>query len=195
MALRIGARTRTYPWEGVLLSSPTARIAGAALLAATVLGGCSRDASGPGRGLIPAAERRPAPALAGTTIDGTPYDGAALRGSPAVVNVWGSWCGPCKKEQPELNAVAREFADVRFVGVNVRDDPAAARAHAQRYAVPYPSLHDADSSIVARFRDVPPSAVPSTVVLDAQGRIAALLIGSTDAAELRGLLGELRGER
>lgn len=183
------------PWEGVLLTSPTARIAGAALLAAVALSGCSRDASPAPRGLIPAESRRPAPPLSGTTVDGKPYDGSALRGSVAVLNVWGSWCGPCKKEQPDLNAVAARFPDVRFLGLNVRDDAAAARAHVTRYGVRYPSLYDRDSAIVASFRDVPPAAVPSTIVLDPDGRVAALLIGSTDDAELTGLLTELRNER
>jgi thiol-disulfide isomerase/thioredoxin len=170
------------------------RIAGAALLAATAVVGCSRGTAVPPRELVLPAERRAAPPLRGTTIEGRPYDGSALRGAVAVVNVWGSWCGPCKKEQPELNRAAAAHPEVRFLGIAVRDEPAAAAAHARRYGVPYPSLLDEGSRIVASFRDLPPAAVPSTILLDRQGRVAALLIGATDAAELDGLLRRLRAE-
>jgi len=95
-----------------------------------------------------------------------------------VLNVWGSWCAPCKKEQPGLQ---RAYADtaalgVRFVGIDVRDSRTAARAHLRRFAVTYPSLFDRSSELIARLRP-PPPAVPTTYVVDRHGRLAATVFG------------------
>ncbi|HVF19001.1 MAG TPA: TlpA disulfide reductase family protein [Mycobacteriales bacterium] len=137
--------------------------------------------------VVPERERCPAPTLRGSTLDGEPFDVADLRGSVVVLNVWGSWCAPCKKEQPELQRAADDLAadGVRFVGINVRDRTTGnALAHNRRYAVTYPSLFDPSAKLVARFRDLPPSAIPTTVVLDREGRIAARVLGATSYAEL-----------
>ena len=137
--------------------------------------------------LVVADDRRPAPTLRGSTLDGTSLDVADLLGSVVVLNVWGSWCGPCKKEQPDLQRAADQLAPegVRFVGINVRDRTRGnALAHNRRYDVTYPSLFDPSARLVARFDDLPPSAIPTTVVLDRQGRIAARVLGATSYDEL-----------
>jgi len=144
--------------------------------------------------VVPAADRCPAPTLRGTTLDGTPLDVADLRGSVVVLNVWGSWCAPCKKEQPDLQHAADDLAadGVRFVGINVRDRTKGnALAHVRRYAVTYPSLFDPSAKMVARFRDLPASAIPTTVVLDREGRIASRVLGATSYAELIDLVGRI----
>jgi thiol-disulfide isomerase/thioredoxin len=119
-------------------------------------------------------------------------DVADFRGSVAVVNVWGSWCSPCRAEAPVLREAASVYEDrgVGFLGVNVKDTPAAARAFERRYSITYPSI---DDSVYGRaFLDlrgqVPTSAIPSTLILDGQGRVAARVIGQISATTLRTLV-------
>ncbi len=141
--------------------------------------------------LVSVADRRPAPALRGTTLEGEPLDVADLRGSVVVLNVWGSWCAPCKKEQPDLQQAATDLASagVRFVGINVRDRTTGnALAHNRRFGVTYPSLFDPSAALVGRFRDLPPTAIPSTIVIDRDGRVAGRVIGGTTYDELTALV-------
>lgn len=133
----------------------------------------------------------PLPEVAGRTIDGEPLNLTDLRGEALVVNVWGSWCAPCRAEQPELAAVAQETKPrgVQFVGIDVRDNPAAARAFARKYGVTYPSLDDQNGLLLAQFTGIiPVSAVPSTIVVDADGIIRARIVGKVDASTLRALI-------
>ena len=88
-----------------------------------------------------------------------------------VINVWGSWCAPCRVETPDLVRLANETADqgVQFVGINTRDNRAAAKAFVRSFGVPYPSLQDPDGQVLLDFQGVvPTSVVPSTVVIDRQ---------------------------
>jgi thiol-disulfide isomerase/thioredoxin len=138
----------------------------------------------PGQDVVAPADRQAAPALTGTAVDGRPFDLASTRGSVTVVNFWASWCAPCRAETPNLEAVAGRTASsgVRFVGVNVKDSKAAAASFIRDKKVPYPSLYDDDGSLAARW----PIAVglPSTVVLDRQGRIAARFTAAVDEQQL-----------
>ncbi len=111
---------------------------------------------------------------------------ADLAGDVVVVNFWGSWCGPCRREQPELNDAAEALADepVVFLGVNVDDSEANALAHEREFEMPYDSVFDPDASYAARFGGVGAAAVPTTLVVDQEGRLALRLIGETDAAEV-----------
>jgi len=145
---------------------------------------------------FPPATRTAMPPVSGKTIEGRPIDLADLRGRVLVLNVWGSWCGPCRAEAPDLARVSREVRDrgVRFVGIDVRDNPAAARAFARRYRIPYPSIDDQSGRILAAFAGVVPvSAVPSTIFVDRQGRIAARVVGGIDASTLRQVIADLAG--
>jgi thiol-disulfide isomerase/thioredoxin len=95
-------------------------------------------------GLLPAARRKPAPALQVTAFDGRTVSLAGLRGRPVVVSFFESWCGTCQAEQPDLTKVAGDFAGrVGFVGVSYRDTVAAGRAYQRRFKVPYPLANDA----------------------------------------------------
>ena len=118
--------------------------------------------------------------LTGTDLDGNDVDLAALRGKPVVINVWWSQCPPCRVEQPELNEAAATLGDdVTFVGLNIRDSSAApAQSYVRNNDVPYPSIYSPDGRALLAFAGtLNPRSIPSTVVLDADGRIAASVQG------------------
>ncbi|NUR29379.1 MAG: TlpA family protein disulfide reductase [Catenulispora sp.] len=107
------------------------------------------------------------PAVTGDTLDGGKLTLADLRGHVVVLNVWGSWCMPCRKEAPDLALAAHETAPrgVRFVGIDTRDNAASAQAFVRTFKIPYPSLVDKDGQLLLAFNGIiPVSAVPSTVV-------------------------------
>ena len=195
--------------------SRTARIAlGATLLVGLVLTGSwlirttswTADASGrggdtgiaePGVTVYAAGDRDPAPALAGRTLDDTAFDLDDLTGKIVVINVWGSWCGPCRAETPDLVRVANATATsgVRFVGIDTRDSLAGARAFVKNYDVPYPSVFDPAGKALLPFASVIPSAaIPSSVVVDRRGDVAARVIGAVDESTLQALLDDLLAE-
>lgn len=133
----------------------------------------------------------PLPEFEGETVDGDMLALTDLRGHVVVLNVWGSWCAPCRAEAPDLAMVSGETAPrgVRFVGIDVRDNPAAARAFARTFGITYPSFDDQKGLVLAQFTGIiPVSAVPSTLVVDRSGVIRARVIGQVDAGTLRGLI-------
>lgn len=135
--------------------------------------------------------------LRGTTLTDSVLDLADLRGSVVVINVWGSWCGPCRVESPILAKVSTRYdaRGVDFVGVNVKDNRAAAVAFEHRYGITYPSIEDRDGrAVLALSRYVPASAVPVTLVLDRDGRVAARVLGAVREATLRALLDAVLAE-
>lgn len=171
-----------------------------ALLAAACSGSASDDSRGgfvAGDGSaasIPVAQREPAPAVEAPTLDGRPLTLADLRG-PVVVNFWASWCGPCAKEAPALQNVANAYEGrVSFVGVNVKDETASARNFEDSYKVTYPSWDDQAAAIAASFGGIGPAALPSTIVLDAQHRVAVRLFGAVDEPKLSGHLDRILSE-
>lgn len=124
-------------------------------------------------------------------LSGDRLDTSTLRGQVVVFNVWGSWCVPCATEAPDLVEVANEFNDdVTFVGINVRDNEAAARAFEREYDVPYDSVIAQDSSrAMLSFGGVlAAAAVPTTLIVDRDGRVAARAIGPVTAITLRSLI-------
>lgn len=175
--------------------------------AAPVLAACGGDTSGrydtgfvAGDGVtteIPPAKRGEPVGFSGTTFSGEAFDAAAARGSVLVVNVWYASCAPCRAEAPDLKSIAEEYAPqgVRFIGVNVRDAAGPAQAFEKRFGVPYPSLPDTDATIMFALRgQVAPNAVPSTLVLDAQGRAAARISGAIDPSTLRAMIDRVIAE-
>lgn len=135
--------------------------------------------------VFPPDERKAAPELTGELLDGSgTYDPAAHAGDVLVVNFWASWCGPCVGEAPELEAVYAEHRDngVAFLGINVNDRLDSARAFARQHTT-FPSIFDPSSRLALGFAVVP-SAVPATIVIDREGRIAAISRAAVVAAEL-----------
>jgi thiol-disulfide isomerase/thioredoxin len=121
---------------------------------------------------------------------------ADLRGRIVIVNFWASWCGPCRIEQPDLNAVwALVPADeVVLIGVNIEDTEANAMAHLREFDVPYLSLYDPVNALAGRFEGIGARTIPSTVFLDREGRVAARLLGLTGLGEIVGLADALAAE-
>lgn len=179
-----------------------------AVLAAVVVltAGCSGDGAGTdsdgfigfeeGNGsvlVVPAGEREPAPELAGTTLDGDELSTADFAGQVIVLNVWGSWCAPCRSEAPALVAAAEELPDVQFIGINTKDlDPAPAQAFVRSFGVEYPNLYDPDGALLLGFGQVPPKAIPSTLVIDESGRVAARMLGEITTTVLKGVVDDVR---
>ena len=145
---------------------------------------------------IPQADRAEPVELSGELLDGTAWDSASARGDVLVVNVWGSWCAPCVAEAPDLQKVWSELqaeqAPVRFVGINFREDPARGAAFAKKAGMTYPSLSDEESGgvLILALQGKAPT-VPTTLVLDRQGRIAARVNGPVSASTLRGLVDDV----
>lgn len=137
------------------------------------------------------ADRKPAPALTGTTLDDKPWSLADQAGKVVVLNVWGSWCPPCRKEAPDLVAASKELgSSVQFIGLNTRDlDKAPAKKFVQEFGVPFPSIYDPSGKALLRFRgQISPKAIPTTLVIDKTGKVAARVVGETTKETLLGMV-------
>ncbi len=211
------APSRSQPWRrrrGWVVVALTGSLAMGALAGCSSSGGSansgsqSRFVAGDGSVvLVPAADRVPAPDITGTTLASTALTSTALtseefaltdyRGKVVVLNVWASWCAPCRAEAPSLNQVSRELAPkgVQFIGLDTRDTTASAQAFVRRFDVPYPNVWDPDAQLQLAFRDsLPPQAIPSTLLIDRRGRVAGRILGEVDRTQLRELLTELADE-
>jgi thiol-disulfide isomerase/thioredoxin len=130
---------------------------------------------------IPSADRGKPVTLSGRDLDGKPITLESLRGKPTVVNVWGSWCADCHEEQPFVVSAAKRLGgQANFVGIDSRDGGTAqAKAYTQRYGITWPSFFSPGGEALLAFPGViGPNSIPSTVVLDAQGRPAAAINGT-----------------
>ncbi len=121
---------------------------------------------------------------------------AALEGR-VVINFWASWCGPCRVEQPDLNAAWDLFPadEVVVIGVNIEDTRANALAHLEEFGVPYVSLFDPVNELAGRFSGIGARTIPTTLFLDTEGRVAARLLGLTDTREIAALAAAIVGGR
>jgi thiol-disulfide isomerase/thioredoxin len=180
-----------------------AALSGAALLAA-----CSNTTGGTGNTgyvssevtgvtAIAASARVVAPSLSGTTLDGKKLSLTDYRGQVVVVNVWGSWCTPCRVEGPALEETYQKYQakGVKFLGINTRDDNAAAQAFVSSDGITYPSLQDPDETLVLEFKSIlPPTSIPSSVIVDRSGKVAARILGAVTEPQLVQALDKVLGE-
>lgn len=195
------------------LSLSRALVAGAAILALT-LTGCSSDPlaeqyregsnknyiAGDGSVTEILLENRGEPiTFSGTTETGEKVSSQQYLGNVLVVNFWYAGCAPCRAEAGDLEEVYQETAPsgVNFLGVNVRDQAATAVSFNERFGVTYPSIMDQNGQAQLSFASqVPPNAVPTTLVLDAQGRVAARILGQLqDPSILLTLINDVAAEK
>jgi thiol-disulfide isomerase/thioredoxin len=167
------------------------------LLVGAATAACSKSAETGDKGYVDGtgiitrldtADRKKPREVSGETLEGKPVSLAQYAGKVVVLNVWGSWCSPCRKESGALTGAARELdkePGVVFLGINTRDasrDPAL--AFQRRFDVPYPSIFDPSGrTLLAFYGTLNPSAIPSTVVLDSDGRVAASIIGEVPSKQ------------
>lgn len=182
------------------LRSGTWFVAFVMVLSACTLGVAENEA-GSGRlftdslSLIPVQDREPAPVVCGPTTAGDDLCLADLAGRPTLVNFWASWCGPCAREIPELVALNAEYGDrIDVVGVDEEESLVNARSFERDQRVTYPSFTDGDAVIAGAFGGIAPSALPSTILLDAEHRVAIRLLGAVTAAQLQPYIDELIAE-
>lgn len=132
-----------------------------------------------------------APAMSGMTLSGKNF--TFTKGRVAVVNVWASWCSPCRAEEPTLSALSQKYSDVQFIGILTRDNPVNAEAFNRKRGTPYPTL--IDDSILSGFRkSLPANAIPTTVVIDRDGNVASRISGVVTVASLSQLIEEALAE-
>lgn len=126
---------------------------------------------------------RPAPALPAAVLVPPRESLASLRGRPALVNFWASWCGPCREEARRLERLARTLRGrASLVGVDWSDGLVGARAFVRRYGWTFPVLRDPQGTVGERFGI---NGLPTTFVLDSRGRIVQTLRGPQTTADLR----------
>jgi peroxiredoxin len=183
-------------------------LAAAAVAGAALLSACSNSTGGTGdTGYVPAestgitaiaaSARVAAPQLSGTTLDGKQLSLSDYRGKVVVVNVWGSWCTPCRVEAPALEETFQKYQakGVQFLGINTRDDNAAAQAFVGSDGLTYPSLQDPDETLLLQFKTmVPPTAIPSSIIIDRSGKVAAKIIGGVTEPQLTQALNTVLAE-
>ncbi len=172
-----------------------------AFLALLLLTGCSNGGasqaeesfiSGDGAvTYIKQSNRLLAPKISGMTLLGTNYKFEG--GKVAVVNVWASWCSPCRAEEPALSALAKKYTEVEFIGILTRDNPVNAEAFVRKREIPYPTLID-DSILVGFRKSLPANAIPSTVVIDKTGKVAARISGAITVSSLTDLIEKVSAE-
>lgn len=139
----------------------------------------------------PPEARGPRVSLEGQLFSGEKVAAQDWAGKVVVLNFWYAGCAPCRAEAPDLAALHTDFKDkgVLFYGVNVRDDALTAAAFERTFNVKYPSFDDSDGGILLAMTEyVPPRAVPTTLVLDTQGRVSARILGISQKGTLKALI-------
>ncbi|MFV0128411.1 TlpA family protein disulfide reductase [Streptomyces sp. HMX112] len=185
-----------------------------AVVAALTLTACSGGSSGTAGGggdtnfvtdtggvaTVAKGERRAPGKLAGETLAGGRLDVADLRGKVVVMNIWGSWCTPCRAEAKHFAKVSKEYKakGVEFVGINVRDSNKQTAVNFEKdFGIEYPSLYDPISKLILNGfpkGTLNPQGIPSTIVLDRDGKIAARALTALNEERLRSLIAPLAAE-
>jgi thiol-disulfide isomerase/thioredoxin len=181
-------------WTRDRLAVEVKRIARAVamlLCVAVLLTGCTTKAPHPRDALAKLRFSRvsgPMPAIAADGLMGGAVSPSSYAGKVVLVNFWASWCAPCVREQPGLEALWRQLESsgrVAFIGVNYRDQSKPARSYAQRFSVTYPLVSDPEGSLGAAF-GVP--FLPATIMADPSGRLRYRMVGAQQAPFLKRLI-------
>ena len=138
-----------------------------------------------------AGDRKEAVQIQGALFSGAAVTPADFQGKVSVLNFWFAACAPCRVEAPLLEELHQEFKDqgVQFFGVNLRDEKPTAEAFEKTFNLTYPSFDDKDGGVLLSVSGlVPPGAVPTTLVLDKQGRVASRVLGEIEKGTLKALI-------
>lgn len=141
------------------------------------------------------ADRKAAPVIAGNDLEGNPVSTADFAGKTIVINVWGSWCPPCRAEAADLNAVAKAMKSkgVEFLGISVREDAATTRAFTRKHGSSYPTISDTTGQLSLGFvKSLPSVAIPTTWIIDAKGRVAVRIADKTTESTLTALVQDVQ---
>jgi thiol-disulfide isomerase/thioredoxin len=154
------------------------------------------DHTGVGTTQFPKGERPDVPDLAGATVSDGSLNISSLLGDVVVLNAWASWCEPCRDESPALGRISRKLAasGVSFVGLDEEDTQEKARAFAAKTGMSYPHLFDHNGDLLKSLRLLPTSGIPSTLVLDRNGKVAARVIGAVHESEFERLVRSVAAE-
>jgi thiol-disulfide isomerase/thioredoxin len=146
--------------------------------------------------VIPVQDRKAAGPVAGNLLDGGTYVLSADKGKVVVLNFWGSWCGPCVNETPQFDTVYRQrkAAGVTFVGLDVKDSKDLARNFVQDKKISYPIVFDPIAKTALQLGNIPQAGLPVSVIVDRQGRVAAVYLGPVLPADLNPVLTTLTAE-
>jgi thiol-disulfide isomerase/thioredoxin len=148
---------------------------------------------------LPPDQRKELPAVSGPALGSNKTISTQdYRGKVVVINVWGSWCPPCRKEAPDLQAASVETKNVaQFVGITSKDyDPAPAEAFVRGFKITYPSIYDPSGKVLLAFSgELPPSAIPSTMIIDRQGRLAVRVLSEVSEITLVDMINDVADGR
>jgi thiol-disulfide isomerase/thioredoxin len=142
-------------------------------------------------------DRKSAPELIALDFNGKEIDLKNYKNKVVVLNVWGSWCGPCRKEAKELQElyVKNKDSGVEFIGINIRDSKVSAEKFIANFGITYPNIFDRDGVKLLGFKDtLPANAIPSTVLVDKNGKVAARQLGPIERALIQGFISSLVDE-
>jgi thiol-disulfide isomerase/thioredoxin len=146
--------------------------------------------------VIPVGQRRLSGEVRQQLINGGDFRLSSLRGKVVVLNFWASWCGPCKMESPHLQAVSerQKAHGVQFVGIDIKDEKQAALAFVHDFGVTYPIVYDEPARSALQIGGIPTRGLPTTVVIDKHGKVAAIYTGALFEADIEPIVMKLEAE-
>ena len=140
------------------------------------------------------SERKPAPELENVDFLSAEIDLNSLKNKVVLINVWGSWCSPCRKEAPELEELylKNKTNNVEFIGINIRDSRISANRFIENFSITYPNIFDRDGKLLLGYKDsLPANSIPSTILIDKNGLVAARQLGPIDKSLIQGFISAL----